>query len=71
MPDILLTHGYFLWDDEKERQIMKPYAPLGILYISAYLKREGFDVEVFDTTFSSKDALSARFAATPNGVVGV
>jgi radical SAM superfamily enzyme YgiQ (UPF0313 family) len=71
MPDILLTHGYFLWDDEKERQIMKPYAPLGILYISAYLKREGFDVEVFDTTFSSKDALSARFEATPNGVVGV
>jgi radical SAM superfamily enzyme YgiQ (UPF0313 family) len=71
MPDILLTHGYFLWDDEKERQIMKPYAPLGILYLSAYLKREGFDVEVFDTTFSSKDALSARLAATPNGVVGV
>ena len=71
MPDVLLTHGYFLWDDEKERQIMKPYAPLGLLYLSAYLKREGFDVEVFDTTFSSKDALTARLAATPGGVVGV
>ncbi|MFZ4721456.1 MAG: B12-binding domain-containing radical SAM protein, partial [Ilumatobacteraceae bacterium] len=71
MPDILLTHGYFLFEDEKEQQIMKPYAPLGLLYLSAYLKREGFDVEVFDTTFSSKDAMSARLAATPGGVVGV
>jgi len=71
MPDVLLTHGYFLWEDEKERQIMKPYSPLGLLYLSAYLKREGFDVEVFDTTFSSKDALAARLAATPGGVVGV
>ena len=43
MPDILLTHGYFLFEDEKEQQIMKPYAPLGLLYLSAYLKREGFE----------------------------
>ncbi len=71
MPDILLTHGYFLFEDEKEQQIMKPYAPLGLLYLSAYLKREGFEVEVFDTTFSTKDALAARLAATPGGVVGV
>ena len=41
MADILLTHGYFLADDEKERQIMKPYPPLGLLYLSAYLKRSG------------------------------
>ena len=27
--DLLLTHGYFLADDPKEHQIMKPYAPLG------------------------------------------
>lgn len=71
MSDILLTHGYFLWEDEKEQRIMKPYAPLGILYLSAYLKREGFDVEIFDSTFSNKDALGARLAATPGGVVGV
>jgi anaerobic magnesium-protoporphyrin IX monomethyl ester cyclase len=71
MPDILLTHGYFLADDEKERQIMKPYPPLGLLYLSAYLKRAGFSVEVFDSTFSQHDALERRFAATPGGVVGV
>jgi radical SAM superfamily enzyme YgiQ (UPF0313 family) len=71
MTDILLTHGYFLWDDPKEREIMKPYPPLGLLYLSAYLKREGFDVEVFDTTFSSRPEMTARLASTPGGVVGV
>ena len=50
---ILLTHGYFLNDDPKEKIIMKPYAPLGILYVSAYLERKGFSNEVFDTTFST------------------
>ena len=51
MADILLTHGYFLAEDEKERQIMKPYPPLGLLYLSAFLKSAGFSVEVFDSTF--------------------
>ncbi len=54
--DILLTHGYFLNEDESERHIMKPYPPLGILYLSSYLKSRGFDVAVFDTTFRSKEA---------------
>ncbi|HEV8443335.1 MAG TPA: radical SAM protein [Steroidobacteraceae bacterium] len=71
MPDILLTHGYFLAEDEKERQIMKPYPPLGLLYLSAYLKRAGFAVEVFDSTFADRAALEARFAGSPGGIVGV
>jgi anaerobic magnesium-protoporphyrin IX monomethyl ester cyclase len=50
---IFLTHGYFLNEDANELRIMKPYVPLGILYISAYLKQNGFDVTVFDSTFSS------------------
>ncbi|HMQ34474.1 MAG TPA: radical SAM protein [Chloroflexaceae bacterium] len=70
MPDILLTHGYFLWEDEKERQIMKPYPTLGLLYISAYLRREGFAVAIFDTTFSSREALVARLDEGP-GVLGI
>ena len=52
--DILLTHCYFLEDDEKEKQIMRPYPPLGILYISGYLEDQGIENEVYDTTFSSK-----------------
>ena len=42
--DLLLTHGYFLVEDPKERTIMKPYPPLGILYLSSHLRRLGFDV---------------------------
>ena len=71
MTDLLLTHGYFLADDEKERQIMKPYPPLGLLYLSAYLKRAGFAVEVFDSTFRERAEFEARLAATPGGVLGI
>jgi anaerobic magnesium-protoporphyrin IX monomethyl ester cyclase len=74
-PDLLLTHGYFLYEDPKEVQIMKPYPPLGLLYLSAYLKREGFSVEIFDSTFAAPADLAARFAAGSGngrgGVVGV
>ncbi len=52
---VLLTHGYFLNDDPKEMEIMKPYVPLGILYIAGYLEREKIQTEVFDSTFKSYD----------------
>ena len=71
MPDLLLTHGYFLGEDEKERQVMKPYPPLGLLYLSAYLRRAGFAVDLHDSTFTDRAALAARLAATPGGVLGV
>ena len=71
MTDILLTHGYFLHDDPKEREVMKPYPPLGLLYVAAYLRRADLGVMVFDTTFATRDALAARLAATPGGVLGV
>lgn len=51
----LLTHGYFLMEDEKEKAIMKPYPPLGILSIAAYLRTHGMEPQVYDTTFSSFD----------------
>jgi hypothetical protein len=31
LSDVLLTHGYFLSEDEHERKVMKPYPPLGLL----------------------------------------
>ena len=49
--DVLLAHGYYLREDPHELQVMKPYPPLGILYIAAYLKSRGFSVSVFDATF--------------------
>jgi radical SAM superfamily enzyme YgiQ (UPF0313 family) len=55
--DFLLTHGYFLQDDPKELQIVKPYAPLGLLYLSSYLRGKGFDAEIYDSTFGSREEL--------------
>jgi radical SAM superfamily enzyme YgiQ (UPF0313 family) len=71
MTDVLLTHGYFLAEDEKERQIMKPYPPLGLLYLSAWLKRAGYSVEIFDSTFGQRHTLTERFATQPGGLVGI
>jgi radical SAM superfamily enzyme YgiQ (UPF0313 family) len=71
MADLLLTHGYFLYDDPKELKIMKPYVPLGILYICSHLRKKGFDVEVFDTTFSSLRDLTRHLQAEPPSVLGV
>jgi len=71
MADLLLTHGYFLAEDEKERQIMKPYPPLGLLYLSAFLKTRGFSVEIFDSTFGERQQLVDRFASAPGGTVGI
>ena len=70
MADLLLTHGYFLAEDEKERQIMKPYPPLGLLYLSAFLKARGFSVDVFDSTFAERSRLVERFASE-SGTVGI
>src|SRR5690349_4171491 len=71
MARILLTHGYFLSEDEKERQIMKPYPPLGLLYLSAYLKSQGHDVEVYDSTFGTPEELVGKIHAAPDGIVGI
>src|ERR1051326_1051987 len=68
--DLLLTHGYFLSEDPKELQIMKPYAPLGILYLSSHLRARGFGVEIFDTTFSTPDKLYDVLRSTPPAVLG-
>src|SRR6478752_7235591 len=69
--DLLLTHGYFLYEDPKEMQIMKPYAPLGILYLCSYLRQNGFDVDVFDTTFSRRTALFHHLQTETPNVLGI
>jgi len=71
MQELLLTHGYFLFEDPKERQIMKPYAPLGILYLCSHLRSRGFDVDVFDTTFSSREELFKHLRSEKPSVLGI
>ena len=69
--DVLLTHCYFLEDDEKEQKIMRPYPPLGILYISGYLEDQGVDNEIFDTTFSTKTAFRTYLITHRPKVIGI
>ena len=71
MAELLLTHGYFLYEDPKELQIMKPYAPLGILYLCSHLRKQGFDVDVFDTTFSNRETLFQHLRTETPTVVGI
>src|SRR6516225_3458493 len=71
MADILLGHAYFLKYDIIERRVMKPYPPLGILYLSAYLKRAGFGVEVFDSTFRDFEDFEAAVRSIRPRIVGL
>jgi anaerobic magnesium-protoporphyrin IX monomethyl ester cyclase len=68
---LLLTHAYFISEDPKERQIMKPYAPLGILYLSSHLRAKGLDVDVYDSTFGSREELFAILDAGPPAAIGI
>jgi anaerobic magnesium-protoporphyrin IX monomethyl ester cyclase len=69
--DLLLTHGYFLQEDPKELQIMKPYAPLGLLYLSSYLKSKGYAVDVFDATFRTREELFSLLETATPSVLGI
>ena len=69
--NILFTHGYFICDDPKEQQIMKPYPPLGLLYLSAWLDKHGVENEVFDTTFSTKNDLKTHLLRSRPRIVAL
>ena len=69
--DLLLSHGYFLADDPKELRIMRPYPPLGILNISAYLKSREFEIQVFDSTFQTRQAFRDKLSDEQPQVVGL
>jgi radical SAM superfamily enzyme YgiQ (UPF0313 family) len=68
---LLLTHGYFLSEDAKEQKIMKPYVPLGLLYLSSHLRSRGFEVEIFDSTFESRAQLFALLERDEPGILGI
>lgn len=52
---VLLSHGYYLHEDETENKVMMPYPPQGLLHIAAYLENNGMPCTVYDSTFSSFD----------------
>jgi anaerobic magnesium-protoporphyrin IX monomethyl ester cyclase len=68
---LLLTHAYFLFEDPKEQQIMKPYVPLGLLYLSSHLRKQGFAIGIYDSTFGSKRELFDLLRHGPPATIGV
>jgi radical SAM superfamily enzyme YgiQ (UPF0313 family) len=68
---ILLTHAYSLGEDQKEQAIMRPYVPLGILYVSAWLEKHDYENSVFDSTFSVFDSLCEQLLQQKPDVVGI
>src|SRR5689334_15531224 len=60
MADVLLTHSNHLYNDRKQERKMQPYPPLQTLLAAACLRREGFDVALFDCTLEySQQAFEA------------
>ena len=58
MPDLLLTHGYFLFEDPEGASDHEALCAAWASCISARTcEQKGFDVDVFDTTFSTRDLL--------------
>ena len=50
---------------------MKPYPPLGILYICSHLRQKGVNAEVFDSTFSSRQQLFDLLKEGPPSILGI
>jgi anaerobic magnesium-protoporphyrin IX monomethyl ester cyclase len=71
--DLLLHHAYVLVDDPREQEIMRPFPPLGLQYLVAWLRRAGFAaVDWWDATFSAGWAdFLAHVSDTNPRVVGV
>lgn len=57
MKKILFTHSYFMPFDPKQWETGRPYPPLGTLYAAAWLRENGFVVDLFDTMFLDDPAL--------------
>lgn len=68
---LLLTHAYFITEDKAEQKIMRPYPPLGLLYISAYLHKNKVAHDVFDSTFSSFDTLKQHLKEHSYNQIGI
>lgn len=53
MADVLLAHSFFLKNDPKQVEKMRPYAPLGTLFAASHLRRAGASVALFDAMLAA------------------
>jgi len=56
MVDVLLTHSNHLYNDRKQVRKMQPYPPLQTLLAAACLRREGYEVALFDPALEPPEA---------------
>ncbi len=53
MADVLLAHSFFLKNDPKQVEKMRPYAPLGTLFAASQLRQDGHSVALFDAMLAA------------------
>ena len=72
MADVLLTHSNHLYHDRKQVRKMQPYPPLQTLVAAACLRRQGYSVALFDSTFEDPESrLRARLGSSSAAMVAV
>jgi radical SAM superfamily enzyme YgiQ (UPF0313 family) len=70
--DLMLANPLFLSRDPVEAKLMTPYFPLGLLYLAAVARGEGYSVSLFDGMFQEgEDAFAAKLAQDQPKVVGI
>ena len=73
--DVLLVNPVFLSQNDAEQELMNPYFPLGLLYLAAFIREKGFQVEIFDGTFQKGtgdfDAAMTKFSPKIVGITAV
>jgi hypothetical protein len=68
---IFLIHLYYLLEDDKRPKIMRPCAPLGLLYMSSYSNKNKIENHVYDSKsfeysyLQKKGLLKNIFAKVP------
>lgn len=55
MSEVLLGQSYYLIFDPKLYAAMQPYPPLGTLYAASYLRKQGYDVALFDAMLAQSE----------------
>jgi len=61
--DVLLAHAFFLKNDPKQVEKMRPYAPLATLYAASHLREAGYEVALFDAVLAAgEEELAAALA---------
>jgi anaerobic magnesium-protoporphyrin IX monomethyl ester cyclase len=53
MTEVLLAHSFFLKNDPKQVEKMRPYAPLATLHVAAQVREHGYSVALFDAMLAA------------------